>query len=270
AGEVNCIYISHLMLDQKLFNDKVEVNIGKLDLLDFFDTNEVDDWNIIPYSLARNPSIPAPYHVLGARGRVDPCEWLYLQAGIADAGGRASETGFNTAFDDDEPYFSIGEVGFKPKFLDRPGTYRFMVWHNSGDIAHFDGSGTKGGDTGFALSFDQQVSDRLGLSLRYGWSDPEVRRINHYISVGMSLNEPLPGRNHDVLGASLAEILVSDDYRDSNPGIESTATQVDLYYKIEMAPWITVTPDVQVILNPDQDTSKDFAVIAGVYVEMRF
>jgi carbohydrate-selective porin OprB len=269
AGETTCPYVSHLFYDQKLFGDKVTIDIGKLDLLDWFDENEVNGWNMIPYSLARNPSIPAPYHVLGARVRFDPAEWVYVQAGVADAGGRHSETGFNTVFDEDEPYFSIAEIAFKPKFLDRPGTYRAMVWHNCGDISRFDG-GTESGDTGFALSFDQQITDQLGAAFRYGWSDPEVRRINHYVSFGLSYSEPLPGRKRDVAGASVAVIFQSDDFRDVVPGIESTAAQFDFYYKIAVTPWFNITPDLQVIVHPDQHLDEDIAVIAGVWAELTF
>ncbi|HEX3358798.1 MAG TPA: carbohydrate porin [Tepidisphaeraceae bacterium] len=268
-GEHSRIYISHLFLEQKLFNDQLTLQAGKMDLLDNFDANEVGGWNFAPYGFARNPSIPAPYHAIGANVRWDPTKWLYMQAGIADAAGDSAETGVNTTFRDEEPYFSIYEIGLQPKFMGRPGTYRFIFWNNSGDVARFDGHGVEDGDNGVDISFDQQVTDHLGLFARYGFSNPLVRKMHHFISVGGTYAGPIPGRKDDTLGFGVSHAILSHDYREAND-LSATETQFDVYYKIQVQPWITVAPDVQVVLNPDQDTSKSSAVIAGVYVEMHF
>jgi carbohydrate-selective porin OprB len=268
AGEASDIYISHLFFEQKLFTDRLTIDVGKVDLLDWFDDNEVNGWNIFPYSLARNPSIPAPYHAIGGRARVDVSDAVYVEGGVADAGGDVLETGLNTAFRSDEPMFSIVEVGIKPKLMNRPGTYRFIGWYNDGDIARFDG-GVAANDCGFDLSFDQQVSDHLGLSFRYGYSNPSMRRINHYWSLGFSYTELIPGRKQDVLGASFANVIQSDAFRDAT-GADATETQFDVYYKIQIRPWFTVVPDLQVVLNPDQDPDEDVAVIASLFAELRF
>lgn len=263
------IYISHFYLEQKLFDDRLTLSAGKLDLLDTFDDNEVGSWNYIPYSLARNPSIPAPYHALGASARWDMTDAVYVQAGVADDGGTVTQTGFNTAFKSGEPYFGIYEIGIKPKFFGRPGTYRFILWDASTTDARFDGSGNKHGDLGAALSFDQQMTDQLGLFCRYGYADPSIHKINNYFSVGGTYTGLIQGRKDDVLGAGIAFAILSNDYRQAND-VASTQTQVDLYYTAVIRPWISVTPDIQLLVNPDHNSGSNMAVVATLNVEMRF
>lgn len=268
AGETSRLYISHLFFQQKLLEDKVTLSIGKLDLDDFFDENEVASWNLIPYSLARNPSIPAPYHAIGAVARWDVTPAFYVQAGAADAGGNPHQTGFNTVFKSHEPYFGIAEAGVKTNFFDRPGTYRAIFWHQFGSTPRFDGTGELN-DSGFGFSGDQQITDKLSLFARYGYSEPSVRRMEHYIGVGANLREPIPGRTKDVLGAEVAEVILSNQYR-AVSGVQPTATQVDMYYTIHIAPWLSLTPDIQMILNSDNGNGHATEIVTGLYSEWRF
>ncbi|HEX8341770.1 MAG TPA: carbohydrate porin [Tepidisphaeraceae bacterium] len=269
TNEADEIYISHLYLEQKLLSDKITLAAGKLDLLDSFDSNEVGSWNFIPYTLARNPTIAAPYHALGASVRWDATEWLYAQVGGADSGGEGTETGFNTAFRSGEAYFTIGEIGIKPKLLGRPGTYRFIVWNDTGNLDRFDGAGTESSDQGVAFNFDQQITDRLGIFARYGITDEAVHEVHQYWSVGGTYAGPIPSRRDDLLGFGVAQGLISDDFRATTSGASSSITQFDLYYKVQVRQWLSVTPDFQVILNPDDEADEDVAFIAGVNVEIR-
>jgi porin len=269
AGEADAVYVSHFYLEQKLFDDRLTLSGGKMDLMDTFDTNEVESWNIIPYSLARDPSIPAPYHALAVEARWDVTNWLYAQAAVADDGGTVTQTGFNTAFKSGEPYFSMYEIGIQPKLFNRPGTYRFIVWDDTATNAEFLGGGEKHGDVGAALSFDQQITDHLGLFTRYGYSDPSVRMMNDYWGAGGTYTGLIPGRKDDILGLGVAQAILSNEYRQTT-GFASTETQVDLYYTVYVEPWISVTPDFQVITNPDGTPGQSAALLAGLNVEMRF
>ncbi|MBC7783474.1 MAG: carbohydrate porin [Burkholderiales bacterium] len=270
SNEATGLYVSHLFLEQKLFNDKVTLAAGKMDLLDSFDTNEVGSWNFVPYPLARNPAIPAPYHSLAATVKWDVAEWFYAEAGISDSDGDVTETGFNTAFRSDEAYFSIYEIGIKPKLLGRPGTYRFIYWNDTGDLGRYDGGGVESSDSGYALSFDQKITDHLGLFARYGYADAAVHQIEHFWSFGGTYSEPIPGRKKDTLGFGVAQGLLSDDFRATKSATSATTTLFNLYYKIQVQQWVSVTPDFQLILNPNNDADDDLGFIVGLHVEMRF
>jgi carbohydrate-selective porin OprB len=267
-NETDDVYVSHLFFQQMLFNKKVTLAIGKLDLDDVFDTNEVGSWNFLSYAVARNPSMPVPWHVLGGFARWDVADWLYVQAGAGDRNGEGGETGFDTTFGGDPEFFSVYEVGVKPKLMKRPGTYRFIVWHDPADLPRFDGGGTESGDLGFALSFDQQVSDRIGVFARYGWADGEVRALEHFWSAGLTYTGLIPGRDKDVLGLAVAQARISGDLRDVAP-FESSETLLEAYYKIPLWPGASITPDFQVVIDPGA-RDDDAAFIAGVNFVMIF
>jgi hypothetical protein len=272
TDEAGGVYISHFYLQQKLFNDHLTLAGGKLDLADTFDDNAVATWNFMPYNLARDPSIPMPYHAIGLVARADFTSWLYAAAGVADDGGNVTQTGFNTAFKSAEPYFSMYEIGVEPKLLERPGTFRFLLWDEIADLAKFDNTGNIHGDVGAAISFDQQITDHLGLFTRCGYADPAIHPINVYWSAGGTYQGLIPGRKNDVLGFAVDQAEVSDDYRRVNGG-SSSQSQVDLFYTIQIQPWICVTPDVQVVVNPTQsqfDNATNAVLVMALNFELRF
>jgi len=45
---------------------------------------------------------------------------------------------------------------------------------------------------------------------------------------------------------------------------------IELYYNIEVTPWLHITPDLQIIDNPTGSKSVDTAVVAGVRMHMEF
>lgn len=264
-GEIVCAYVSHLYIEQKLFEDRVTLALGKLDLGSYFDTSAVANWNFLSYTLARSPTIPFPWHALGALARWEPVPWFYLQAGVADAHAGGTETGFNTAFEDGPEYFSVYEFGFRPNVEGRQGNYRFLLWHDPQRRSRQDGNATDKGDVGFALSFDQQITDAIGAFFRYGYAHEELREIEHFWSIGATWRGVIPGRAEDVLAFGVARSIMGGDYRSAN-GSTKADTLFELYYEIRLTEWLSIVPDVQVILNPGADPDRDVGVIAGLKI----
>jgi hypothetical protein len=268
--EPDPIYVSRVFLEQKLLNRRLTIYLGKIGIGDFFDTNAAGDWDFLSYSMARNAIAPMPWHVLGVVAKYDVNDWLYVQAGVADANGSPTETGFNTAFHGNRATFSMAEVGVQPKLGGRPGTYRLILWHDTRPVAREDGGGSKRGDTGFGLSFDQEIADKTVAFLRYGHDSPEYRDAEHFWSVGLKRIGPVPGRPDDVLGVGFAQEIMSKDWRRAGPHRASSESLFETYYSIKLAPWCSVVPDIQVILNPNADSRSSTAVVVGVNVKFSF
>jgi len=261
--EPECVYVSHLYLEQKLFDDKLTLDVGKLDTEDFIDTNKAASWDFLSYSLARNPTIPCHWHAIGAVARYDLLPWLYVQGGVADAQGSWTETGLNTAFHDEDYFVSLYEVGLTPKLGARQGNYRFILWYDPQPLGRIDGSGVNRDDLGFGLSFDQEIADGVTAFMRYGYADESVREIEHYWSTGATWTGPIPGRREDVLGFGVGQFIMGGDYRRANQAAH-TETIFELYYKIKLAEWCSISPDLQAILNPGASRDNDVGVIAGL------
>lgn len=265
AGEEACVYVNKLFLEQRLFDEKLVLMGGKLALYDFFDTNAVancQNFQFLAGALVNNPTIPFGDSGIGAIVAVKPTDWLYAQAGVADAQARATEMGVNTAFHDEDYAFSIYEFGLTPKFGELQGNYRFIYWYDPQDLERFD-SGTKRDDMGFALSFDQQVTEKITLFCRYGYAHPEAREIEHFWSVGGELAGPLEGRPDDVWGLGVAQSVSSHDFRRAE-GVGPHETVFETYYNIKLTDYLYLTPNVQAVLKPGFDRDADVGVALGV------
>jgi carbohydrate-selective porin OprB len=272
AGQPACIYASRVYLQQGLLEDRIQVLVGKIDLSYIYDLNEVaNDYNaqFLSCSLVNNPTIPFPDAGLGAVVKVQPTEWLYVQAGAADAQASATTTGFHTAFHGEDRFTDMYEVGLSPKIGERGGNYRFILWHQGSPVERLDGSGLKRDDVGLAASFDQQITERLSVFARYGYADPQVSEISNFWSLGAALKGPLPGRDQDVLALGVAQAIPGRDARQFQ-GLGDKETILELYYRVQVTDYLSITPDIQVLMNPGAGRADSTVVVTGLRAVVEF
>ena len=59
------------------------------------------------------------------------------------------------------------------------------------------------------------------------------------------------GRESDVLGVAVGQVIPSDDYKQSNANLQAkTEGHVEAYYKIQVNDNLSISPDFQYIWNP--------------------
>ena len=161
AYETASFYVANVYLEQKLLNNKLLIALGKLNFPDYFDENKVAGWDFFSHSLAKNQAFPHRYHTIGALGRYDLSDRLYVQAGITDAQGIRSETGLNTAFYGEDYFITMGELGIKTKnSKGLEGNYRFDLWYDPQPLTRHDGRGPERDTVGFGVSFDQMLDGK--------------------------------------------------------------------------------------------------------------
>jgi carbohydrate-selective porin OprB len=270
AYETELGYIANLYLEQKLFDDKFLLAIGKLTFPNYFDENKIGSWDFFSHSLARNQMFPHKYHTIGALGCYHPSDWFYIQAGITDAQGIRSETGLNTAFYGKDYFISMGELGVKTKnSKGLEGNYRFDLWYDPQPLKRHDGKGYERDTVGFGVSFDQMLTEKAGAFLRYGWDDGHVRTFADYWSLGGTWKGLCPSRDKDVLGFGVGQGITSHDYREAKNATH-TETIFEAYYKIHVTDWCSLSLDVQTLLNPGTKSDKDPVLIPGIRLKMSF
>lgn len=270
AYETKECYVANLYLEQKLLDKKLLIAIGKLTFPEYFDENKVAGWDFFSHSLARNHLFPHKYHTIGALGRYDLSEWLYMQAGVTDAEGIRSETGLNTTFDGDDYFMTMGEMGIKAKTSKGlEGNYRFDVWCDPLPLARHDGKGFERDTVGFGTSFDQALTDKVGAFFRYGWDDGRVRKFSNYWSFGGTWKGPVSSREKDILGFGVGQGITHEDFREAKNATASE-TIFETYYKINITDWCSLTLDMQTLLNPGTNADNDTSVIPGLRLKMVF
>lgn len=264
AGENASLYIPQLYLEQKLFKDKIAFNAGKLDLSNWFDVNAIAnsaDEQFNSDALVNSLVIPFPSKSIGAMINYSPKEWLYFQAGAQTAKASATKVGLSDAFNS---AFFIGEFGLSPKPAGLQGNYRFMVFLNREKVPFVDESEEKRNNFGFSLSFDQELTKRAAVFLRYGFNDKKTNIVYQAWSAGVSLLEPIRGRKEDRIAVAVAQSLASPDYRRYNgDGTGSRETMLEAYYSIVLNKFAILAPNIQLVLDPEADTSVGNELVAG-------
>ncbi len=263
-------FILHLYFQQQLADDQLTLRVGKFDIGDWIDTNRFGFYNFLGYTFAHNGAIPLTGNTLGAMATYEPAgaEWLYLSGGFSNAGQTPYETGFSTAFDGQDEWLAIGELGVRTRLFDQPGIYRFIAWHNSRDWVTPDGT-VDNAAVGAAISFDQNLTERLGVFLKFGVADGDPFEPKRFYAAGFVLEEPIPGRTNDslALGVAVSEFTgargrLVDDATDDE-------TYIELYYNIHLTEWMQLQPVIQVVDNPG-GRDRDTAVIVGAHLALRF
>ncbi len=287
------IMVRQLWYEQSLFDEKIRVRAGKLDLALDLDTNAyANDENIqfLNPALVNTGNIPFPDFGLGLQVVVEPVDWLYLVAAVGDARADGRETGFRTMFHGADHLFAAFEVGLLPEWQtpwgNLPGGYRFGMWYDPQPKARFLRSSDdqrrfaaadKRDDVGFYFNMDQMLfrenpddedEQGLGFFLRCGWAPGDANEIYRFWSLGGQYQGLIPTRDGDVLGFGFAQGILSDRLRGSHgPGRESV---YELYYSIQVFPWFLITPDFQWVVDPGGDGATPSAFVAGLRVQVVF
>jgi porin len=287
------IVVTEFRYDQRLFDDKLHIRIGKIDLTGgfechgcpvAFDGNSFandETTQFLNGALVNNPTIPFPERGLGAVVYFRPVEHWYAAAGVGDGKARENTTGFNTAFESGTRALSLAETGYIAELPSENGpmhgAYRIGMWYDSRNKDRFDGTDVKRGDTGMYVSVDQVLyrenadpkdTQGLGVFSRFGLADQAVNAVRMFWSAGAQYQGLIPHRDDDVLGIGLARGRVTDD---SGAGFtHKHETVVEAYYNIQAAPWLNVSPSVQYVADPGAQRGARDAVIVGVRVQMAF
>jgi len=289
AGGDRAIDVTELWYEQALLDGALRVRLGKINLTGgfecrgcpvAFDGNAFANDETAQFlngALVGNPTIPFPDNGLGVVVYVQPLEWLYVAGGVADADADARETGFNTAFSAPDNFFTVVETGVAPLVASSngplPGAYRVGLWYDPQPKERLDGTGEERDDLGFYLSLDQMLwrenadeddSQGLGLFARYGLADDKVNEVCTFWSVGAQYQGLVLARDEDILGFGVAQGRLSSDADVS----ASHETVFELYYNAIVAPWLSVSPSVQMVLNPGGDDDVNDAVVLGVRVQV--
>jgi len=153
-----------------------------------------------------------------------------------------------------------------------PGDMHLGMWHHNG---HPEDPGnpaiTYADNHGVHLGFDQMIykeswdeddDQGLGVFVHYGWAPEERNEVPNYIGGGLVYKGLVPGRDDDMVGAGVANVFFSD--RMGLPSDHETA--VEVYYKMQLSPYIVVQPDLQVVTSPS-GVERD-AFVAGLRFEL--
>ncbi len=281
----NVHQLAELWYEQWLFENRFRLKVGKVEASSEF--AYVDSAGEFIHSspgfsptILSFPSYPDP--AMSVNVFIYPIEGIYFGLAVYNGalndgvrtGRRGPSTFFNNVKSDD--YFLIGELGITWSDSANWGAGRFVVgpWYHSGDFARFDG-GSESGTEGVYLVFEQRIwrenpgvkDDEQGLSVffQYGYADERVSEMTHHVGFGLFLVGPISGRDDDSAGIMVSFVDLSDA---SGAGFTQDETALELFYRLQVTPHISVKPDLQYIIDPSGDRSIKDALVGTLRFEI--
>jgi porin len=131
-------------------------------------------------------------------------------------------------------------------------------------------------DWAFWYDFDQYLytepddpKQGIGIFGKFGWSPGDTNPVETFYNIGVGGKGIVPTRDRDTFGIGYYHI----NFNDGLPGLLGIHSEqgIEMYYNIEVTPWLHITPDLQVIVNPGGGFGdRDVAVVYGLRAQMSF
>ncbi len=278
----------HLAFGQQLLDNKVELVLGRIitgeDFAELRLACTSINQAICANPIAGKQSITFPTYPVatwGARIKVKPSTAWYGQVGsymvyndLFDSG----TNGVDFSVPNGSGLLTIGEFGYISgnyrNIPGLPGKFKLGGYYDSEELEDLDSGRDVEGTWGiYAMGeqmlyaenskYDQGLSAFLALSYA-----PENRNIITFMAAGgLSYQGLLPNRPDDILAFIGAYGLFSNDLaraarRDDEPD-QDYEIILELNYRIQLAPWLFLQPDIQVVINPDGRSDIDDALVLG-------
>lgn len=287
-------YLTNFYLVQPLAQNLVvfagkKVLVGEMDQDRFAGGNGTQQF--MNQALVANPAflVGLPYTSF-ITGVVSPQEWGRMVVTVRDPQDRTTDTvGLSNLFS--KGAIVSGEVRFKTNFFGLPGDQ-----HVGGVWKRFDQQNLNsllspppeypatGGSSSQTLSqgytvfygFDQFVV-RYADDEERGWgffgraslSDGNPTPVRYFLSGGIAGDSPFKWNRGDKFGLGWYYVGASTEFGPVPQALFAprNGTGVELFYSVQVTPWLNVTPDLQYI-KPGLSRLADEAFVFGVRVNM--
>lgn len=267
-------------------DEHVRLKVGKVDFNSEFAFHEiggefVNSTAAVPPTIVGYPTYPDP--ATSVNVFYAPNERFYVGAAIYDGatadgfptGSRGPSTFFSSNHSDS--YFFAAEAGWSWIGDERWGSGRAVLglFHHTADFERFAG-GQDENTHGFWGSFEQHVwredptaddGQGVGVFVAFGLADEAVSFCGRSFAVGAEWVGCFEGRDHDILGFGIFHADLSDEVLAGTPADE---TALELLYKIQVTPALSLKPEFQYILNPGGQNGVDDVLVGLLRLEIQF
>lgn len=275
--------------EHKFIDGRISILAGLHDFNSEFDALEYaslfinSSFGISPDISQVGPSIFSST-ALGARLKVQPTETSYLLAALYDGVPGDPDHPKRTAIilKKDDGVFTAVESGLS---AGQPGGKEYFkigggAWLHTANVESFDG---RQNDENYGFYFiaektlfsEHEDGQGLGGFVQLGWADENRNQIARYWGVGLNYTGLIPGRDRDCIGLAVASARNGGKFMEYSNNVEGvpvdhTETAIELTYRAELQPWLSIQPDFQYIINPGMNKSLKDAFQIGSRVEIIF
>ncbi len=275
------VRLYQLYLEQSLFNERVDIAIGRLATGDDFLTSPLF-YNFVSLAFDQNPisiffNIPSftvdPFATWGARSKVRVYEDIYFKMGAYVSNRNSGKNRADSLdFTLSDGALLIGEVvyhyGKNKKNSSYPGVYKIGGYYDTQDFEELSNPlQEKNGNFGLYLIAEQMIYSEGNKVIEQGLipfitltiaPTSEINPIPFFFSTGLVYQGLFSGRDEDTTSFGLAYGNFSRDLagRDFEMVMEIT-------HNFVITPWLNVQPDFQYIVHPGGDDDIPNAFVLG-------
>lgn len=110
--------------------------------------------------------------------------------------------------------------------------------------------------------------------VRMGLSDGHTTPFRGGWQAGVTIARVLPGRPDGALSIGASQAVLAKSYRANlaDEGIDTrpAETVFEITYADTLAPWLSIQPDLQLVINPGGERQRDSVVVPGVRITAAF
>jgi porin len=249
--------LTNFYWSQTLLNGRLEFVAGLVDPGDYLNVYAlIDPWtDFNDLTFSTGATIPLPAQGLGAAVYGLLSEKIYVLAGITDANGDPTDPlGIFKSFFSTAEYFSHIEMGWiessEKSYTDN---IHITFWH----VSEKKAAGTPEG-SGLAFSFCRTFADHWIPFLRGGFTNDGGALLEGSIVGGLGYYFP---SSTDQLSVGFGWGKPSKSTFGENLRDQVT---MELYYRLRLLKALSITPDIQFIINPALNPDKNFMTVFGI------
>jgi porin len=300
----NTLRLQELWLEKWFWNQRLSLRIGNMAMDNeyfqspssaLFISNTFVDFALFNDNIINAPLFPVASP--GVRLKFLPTSATYVMAGVYGMDNSSDQAttnrhGTRFALTASSGVLIMSEAGYLlnqgPNDKGLQGSYRvgsfvhtanYDTWQSQAEAANGTGP-LKGGGTNYGVYglIDQQLFSRdsqaISLFFLGGGAPSSVNIVDWYVDGGCNFTGFIPGRANDVAGLAFAHSEVSSDYSDSQvlqgSAPYTSESFVETTYKVQIAPWWSIQPDVQYYFTPSGVQGSHNAVVLGLSTNVTF
>jgi porin len=121
---------------------------------------------------------------------------------------------------------------------------------------------------------DPAAGGRYSVFLRAGVANGRVNDFDRFLAAGWNAPAPWPGNGRGRWGIAASVAHASRAYQEQQDRLGQPVLgeewNIELTWRMQLAPWLALQPDLQLVGNPGLNRQLSNAVVAGVRVDMAF
>jgi porin len=249
-----------------------------------------------------------PVGTLGLRLAVQPLQWFRFETAVFQGNVYAQNVnlhGFRWRLDSQNGFFFLDEAQFhwnrSAQETGLPGQFKIGAWYHTARFTEPNDSGFVRGNYGFYFILDQMLyrkpantrgstlngtnGDRVtagerksdqGLSWfgRIAFEPQDRNFIGFYFDAGVTYKGLVPSRNGDTFGVAFAYARLSSGAQQAEIDGGSVGVGAEMAleatYQAQITRWLSIQPDLQVIINPGGNQDLNNSVVIGGRVSITF